>query len=149
DVVDVQAYGKLSIHHLTITDPIHAMHIQRGLRFAVDLGSAYGGTVWIGSEHGHAAVHGIASGYCCGTYGCFEERGHSDPGGGPAGDVRGLAVCPDHSLWTGDAWWVARMSWGAQGTMPDFWAVEPNGYPAPGIDAFPGVDDNINAMACD
>jgi hypothetical protein len=149
DVVDVRADGGLNIHHITITDPIHVLHVTMGLRFAVDLGSAYGGTVWIGAEHGHAALHGIATGYCFSQEGCFEEHRHSDPGGGPAGDVRGLAVCSNHDLWTGDAWWVGRMPWGAQGTQPDFWSIGAGGYPTPLYDVFPGVDDSVTAIACD
>jgi hypothetical protein len=149
DVVDVRTDGSLAVHHLTITNPIHAAHVTIAYRFVVDLGSAYGGTVWIGAEHGHSTVHGIATGYCWGMDGCFEEHRHSDPGGGPAGDVKGLAVCPDHQLWTGDAWWVGRMRWGGAGTTPDFWRVGADGYPDPLIDGFPGVDDNISAIACD
>jgi hypothetical protein len=149
DVADVRPDGSLDVHHLTITDPIHALHVTRAYRFTVDLGSAYGGTVWIGAEHGHAALHGISIGYCWGQYGCFEEHRHSDPGGGPAGDVRGLAVCPNHDLWTGDAWWVGRMPWGSQGTTPDFWALAPTGYPDPLYDVFPGVDDSVTALLCD
>jgi hypothetical protein len=149
DVVDVRPGGSLDVHHLTIEDPVHAEKITRAFRFAVDLDSAWGGTVWVGSEHGHSTVHGVATGYCWGQYGCFEEHRHSDPGGGPAGDVKGLAVCPNHDLWTGDAWWVARMPWGGVGTQPDFWSVPPGGYPTPLVDAFPGVDDNVSVMACD
>jgi hypothetical protein len=149
DVVDVRGDGSLAVHHLTITDPIHAAHVTMAFRFAVDLQSACGGTVWIGAEHGHAAVHGIATGYCWDREGCFEEHRHSDPGGGPAGDVRGLAVCASHDLWTGDAWWVGRMPWGASGAQPDFWALPPGGYPDPLFDVFPGVDDSIYAIACE
>jgi hypothetical protein len=152
DVVDVAASGAVSVHHVAITNPEHVGVVTMVVRVAVDLGSAYGGTAFIGAEHGHAALHGIAAGYCFGQDGCFEEHRHSDPGGGPSGNVAGLAVCPNHDLWTGDAWWLARMPWGAMGQVPDFWAVPPaaNGYPNPLIDAFPAQrEDDITAIACD
>jgi hypothetical protein len=152
DVVDVQGDGSLAVHHVAITDPRHVEKVTMGISIVLDPGSAYGGTAWVGAEHGTAAIHGISdpAGYCWGNEGCFEEHRHPGPDGNPSGTVGGLAVCANHDLWTGDEHWLARMPWGGNGSMPDFWAVgAPNGYPDPLIDAFPGAADEIDALVCD
>ena len=123
--------------------PEHLKRVVAVWRSVVDLNGTLKGTAYLGGFHGFYAFHGLTAD--CGCL-AFEEHQHyiTDTAIG-GGDVKGLAVTSTGDLYQGDRDFVTflpQRSKGPNTGLFDYDFVW-------GIDVFPNVRDEVNALAAD
>jgi hypothetical protein len=134
--------------------PEHLTRVVAGIRVAVDVDGTFDGTAYVGGTHGFVAIHGLDGSCSCAP---FQEHQHfmpSDamgscdstqpPAGCWGGDVKGLALSAEGDVWAGDEHFVALLPQRSLGAQTDFFQDF-----AVGIDVFPGVNDEVSALAVD
>jgi hypothetical protein len=123
--------------------PEHLQRVVAAWRAVVDLNGTYDGTAYIGGFHGFYAFHGLDADCACLA---FEEHQHYITTAIIAGDdVRGLAISADGDVWSGDRDFVTLLPQRSTGPRTGFFD---NDFAA-AIDVFPGVRDEVAALATD
>ncbi len=123
--------------------PEHLKRVVAVWRSVVDLNGTLEGTAYLGGFHGFYAFHGLTAD--CGCL-AFEEHQHyiTDTAIG-GGDVKGLAITSTGDLYQGDRDFVTLLPQRSRGATTGLFDYDFTW----GIDVFPNVRDEVNALAAD
>ncbi len=123
--------------------PEHLKRVVAVWHSVVDLNGTFAGTAYMGGFHGFYAFHGLDAD--CGCL-AFEEHQHYITDSMIAGDdVKGLALSLAGDIWTGDRDFVTLLPQRSQGPSTGLFST--NFTVA--LDVFPGVRDEVQALATD